>query len=461
MPREQRLAVLATLSPKALREVRRQTESLYSYIPRVSPSLEAPRHLAPIVKLFESAERGPVQAVLSTPPQHAKTETAAHALAKFIGRNPHRRNGYATYEANRAQEIGEKVRAILLEDGIRTKGSRKRWTTAQKGGLITTGIAGPLTGRPIDGILIIDDPVKNRAEAESPVYREKHDQWFRSTAYTRLHPSASTFVILTRWHDDDLGGRLIKRGWPRVNLQAINDAGVALWEKARPAAWLEKVRVEVGEYTWWSLYQGEPRPRGGALFKNATLYKSKDGPDLSQGFEVSIGIDLAYSKKTHADWSVAVVMARAVRNDFSKKPVYYVLEVKREQCKAPVFKNIVREISGRYPFAKIRWYASGVEQGVGDLLSLSDGDTPGLALNVLPAVADKFVRAQPFAAAWNDSRILIPEDAPWASDFITEIVSFTGVNDPHDDQVDAGGSAYDELAPTSDLEFFNQMSTVN
>lgn len=443
--------ILAALGREELLELERVTESLMRYIPRVSPTLKSPLHLQPIVDVFESSLHTEQRVVISAPPQHGKTVVATHALPWLMGRNPRKRNGYVSYAADRAWRMSAEIRDVARAAGLRTRGSRKYWSLPQKGSLLATGIGGPLTGEGIDGALVIDDPVKNAAVAESLAHREQHYQWFNTTATSRVHPGGSIIVIQTRWHEDDLAGRLIKQGWRKINLQAVDDFGKALWEEQRPAAWLAEVRKQVLEYVWWALYQGEPRPRGGALFINAQLHKGL--PNLEAGFQVGVGIDLAYSRRTRADWSVAITLARAQNLDPSIKPIYYVLDLQRQQVKAPVFKETLQALREKYPYAKMRWYAGGGgEMGVGDFLATAEGDVEGLDVEVLPAKNDKLARAQPLAAAWNDGRILVPEDAPWGPALVQEVTNFTGVTDVHDDQVDALAAAYDVLQPTSDEE---------
>lgn len=452
-PAEKREKFLASLSAAELRELEFLSESLLDFLPRVSPALQAPEHLKPLVECFNRCESGPVRAVISTPPQFGKTQLALHALVRMIRRDSSRRHAYISYAADRSEAMSRGARDIAENAGAEVGGTLKIWRTDSGGGVVWTGIGGPLTGFGVTGCMVVDDPIKNRVEAESALMRERAFQWFTDVALSRLHPGASCIVVATRWHEDDLSGRLIKRGWQEINLPAINDAGESLWPSARPVEWLNGVRAEVGEYTWASLYQGRPRPRGGALFGDATFYKQlPDGPEY--GFRTAIGVDLAYSKKTHADYSVAVVLTRVTnRNDPKALPLFYVREVVRKQVLAPEFKNVhLRGLRSRYPGAPMRWYAAGAEKGVGDFIRAAEGPTPGVPLEVLPAKGDKFVRAQPFAAAWNGDakagnpgRVFVLEGAPWVEAFLGELQAFTGVNDVNDDQVDGGGTAYDLL----------------
>jgi len=318
---------------------------------------------------------------------------------------------------------------IANSAGLPWTGSVRRWYTRANGGLLATGVGGPLTGYGVDGLMIIDDPYKNRAEAESSAYRSKVDSWFRSVAATRVHPKGSIIVIQTRWHPNDLAGTLINEGWDTVHLKAMSDEGEALWPEKWPAESLRAKRKMVGEYDWASLYQGQPRPRGGKLFSECRTY---DELPLDIKF-IRIGCDFAYSARTHSDYSVAVAVAKYKDN-------YYILDVIREQVQASDFAEKLRWFSNKWD-AQMHAYVAGPEFGV-----LNTFQALGVHVHGRQAYADKFVRAQRFAAAWKAQRVLVPRDAPWVTDYLGELFDFTGVSDAHDDQVDATVAAFDYLA---------------
>jgi len=405
----------------------RSSESLLDFVAR-SPGLESPRHLAPIAKVLETALDKPIRAVFSTPPQHGKTVLLSHALVRLLQRYPKRRNAYVTYEARRAEEVSLDIQRIATDAGLRWDGSRKIWRTAQGGGLFATGVGGPLTGYPVDGLMLVDDAIKNRVEAESSVIRNRIHNWFTSVALTRCHPIASVVIVATRWHSDDLSGRCIKAGWESVNLKAVQN-GKALWPEQRPIEWLEEQRRQIGEYDWSSLYMGEPRNRGASVFHDVVLCD-----ELPTQARYAIGIDFAYTAKTHSDYSVAVVLAEL-------DGTYYVVDVRRQQVTAPEFAETLRDLMDLYPGSKRCAFIAGPERGVVDMLNA----THKLGIQPLPATTDKFVRAQPVAAQWNNGNLLVPRHAEWTESFVDEIVSFTGVSDAHDDQVDALAGAYAAL----------------
>jgi predicted phage terminase large subunit-like protein len=301
------------------------------------------------------------------------------------------------------------------------------------GGVLASGIGGGWTGHGLDW-LIVDDPHKDRAQAESRVYRDAVEAWFRSAGITRVEPGGSVIVVHTRWHPDDLIGRLeqdTEIGWERVHLQAINDEGQALWPARWPVERLDARRREAGPYEWASLYQGEPRPRGGTVFGDPTFCDALP----KTGYTVNYGADLAYTAKTSADWSVCIRLLRV-------GDTYYIADVRRKQVDAPAFTMILRAMVAEAP-GRILWHCSGTEKGAADFIRKT---VPQLV--TVPAKGDKFVRAQPVAAAWNAGKVLIPRDAPWASALVSELCNFSGVGDEQDDQVDALGSAHAGAAPS-------------
>lgn len=427
----QRAAVLDSFSDEALRTL--NGESLLEFIPRMSKGYEAPRHLLPLVRELERARDEEVRLVVHAPPRHTKTETILHAIAWMLEDEPARTHAFATYSSDLSSSKSRKARILAEAAGVRLASDGNRlgeWRTTAGGGLLATGVGGPLTGHGVSGLLVVDDPVKNRVEAESATMRERVWEWFNDVAYTRLERGGSVIVVMTRWHPDDLAGKLVREsGWRYLRLPALDGNGGALWPSRFPAEKLAEIREQVGEYTWASLYQGEPRSRGGALFTDARTYDALP----TEGCRVAIGIDCAYTAKKSSDYSVAVVMAEA-------KGVFYLLDVLRVQSALPVFRARLDGARAAHPRARTRWYTSSIESEIAHMI----GVEPQLARE------DKFVRAQPVAAAWNAGKILVPKHAPWLDAFLAEVMSFTGVNDDHDDQVDALAAAYDVLAPSSD-----------
>lgn len=409
--------------------------TLYQFIPRLGRAFGEPKHLDPLVRSLEAAWTRPIYQTAHAPPRHAKTDTVLAWAALTLRRQPWRTVAYISYEAHIARSKSRKARAWYLGSGGRladAAASLSEWRTPEGGGFLSGGIGGPLTSQGVD-ILVIDDPYKHRQQAESAAYRQMVADWWGDVGETRIEPGGSAFIFHTRWTTDDLIGHVLEGeggdDWePHIRLPAIDDSGQPLWPERWSAEALDRKRRSGGEYTWLSLYQGLPRPRGGAVFRDVYYYD-----ELPKTYRVGVGVDLAYTARTHADYSVAVVLAESGGN-------LYVLDVKRMQVDPPQFAGVLRSIKASYPGARFHSFMSSTERGIADLLR-AEGGVP-IVGELASSTGDKFVRAQPAAAAWNDGKVFVPRSAPWLEEFIREVSTFSGVGDRHDDQVDALASAF-------------------
>jgi predicted phage terminase large subunit-like protein len=437
----------------------RGADSLLDFVHETSrdrgerPVFQRPDHLAPLAAAFARALEGPQRLLLSVPPRHGKTETLLHGIAWWLWLNPRSEVIYSGYSGTFAEGKSKRVRDIVQALGVPLSKDTKRaneWKIAAGGGLRARGRGGSITGHGAN-LLIIDDPISNREEAESAVVRQNTFDWFTSTAMTRVEPGGSVIVVHTRWHDDDLIGRLAEQGgWDYINLPALTPVG-SLW----PARWsvkdLEVRRREVGEYDWSSMFQGEPRPRGGRLFNPITERGEYTHPfisdlELAGRWRIVIGADPAATEKTSADYSVAVVLA------VTGEPgtISYradVLDVWRGQVEIPKFAAKLVEMS-RHWNAPVVCESQGGFKAVPQMMRLVDKD---VIVFEITALGDKFTRALPASAAWNDGRIRVPVFAPWRKDFLAEVTKFTGVKDAKDDQVDALAHAFNALAQIKPL----------
>ena len=297
--------------------------------------------LAPHLGLIDSqlldVAKGGARVIVCMPPRHGKSELVSRYFpAWFIGTFPERRVMLASYEADFAAGWGAKARDLLDRTGgafgVRVRGdssARGRWdVVGHEGGMVSVGVGGAMTGRGADA-LIIDDLVKNYEEAHSPTQRDRVWDWFRSVAYTRLEPGGSIVVIQTRWHEDDLVGRLLENEaerWQVVSLPALAEAddplgraeGAPLWPSRFDRAALEEKRQTLGSYLWSALYQQRPSPAAGAVFRREWFRTFTDAGDAYRLGEVMwpksecrrfCTVDLATSTKTSADYTVIATWA--------------------------------------------------------------------------------------------------------------------------------------------------------
>lgn len=259
------------------------------------------------------------------PPRHGKSQQCSIDFPSwYLGRNPTKEVITASYSAELAQDFGAKTREKVNGEAFKLvfpevqlkedEQARGHWRTKQGGGYVAVGVGGSITGRGAD-ILLIDDPIKNREEADSEVYREKVWNWFTSTAFTRLHPKGVVVVILTRWHLDDLAGRILAnpqlKGRTKVlSLPAIatereprRETGEALWPERYDLKALEEIKGTVGPYDFQSLYQCSPILSENQEFKDDWIRRCSEGEATALNTRRFLTIDTAMSKEQRADFS--------------------------------------------------------------------------------------------------------------------------------------------------------------
>jgi len=411
---------------------------LLDFMPALSPKFEAPRHLQPIADLFERIARGePVRAVTNVPPRFGKTELILHGGAWLLLQRPSLQLGYASHGQRIAEKKSRRMRELARRAGVplaNDSKSRSDWRTGDdEGGCWATSPSGAVTGEGFD-VLVLDDLTPGRAAAESSASRERINEWLIADALTRLEPGGSCILNQTRWHPDDPAGRALALGWEHVNLQALDDEDRSLWPERWSSEQLKATRETMGGpdgYEWCSLYMGNPRGRGARVFGDVHTYDPLELTSVPA--RISIGLDFAYSTRTSADWSVAVVLAEV-------NGAFFVLDVIRSHDEPRVFRSRVQLLRETHPRAQVCAYAASTEMG--GIEFIRDGGVP---IDGRVATVDKFSRAIRVAAAWNTGRIFLPRSAPWLDAFVSELCGFTGVKDRHDDQVDALAAAFDKL----------------
>jgi len=460
-------AVLAAMTPAerarylTFASSRLGGEPLRDFICRLTPHRPPPKHVNPIIHAMERARHGPIRVVISLPPRHVKTETIMNGLAWWMTQTPADTNAYASYNQEQAEGKSRIIRERALAAGVELKddtASVHEWRTTAGGGLV---VGKGLTGKGVQGLLVIDDLFKDMADANSRAEREKKWEWFCSVAMTRLE-GASVIMVGTRWHKDDVIGRVIAqddereadgldREWEVINLAALAEAGDPLGRPLGACLWpgspydetyLKNLKRTIGEYVFAALFQGRPRPKGSTLFGRPTYYDPKTFK--IDGKRIVIYADPAATKKTTGDFSVILAMAV---DGYGATQKGWILEVDRERRSVPKFMTDLSAFQARWGNTSAKVEAFGMAKAIPDMLVATDedarveGDTPP---------GDKFLRAQPAAAAWNDpegSRLLVPISAPWLKDFLGELEDFTGVNDAHDDQVDCVSGAWNSVTP--------------
>lgn len=448
---------------------------LVDFVPAISPRFSAPHHLPQLLDYFRRVDAGEeVRGLLSVPRRHAKTETLLHGIAWLLLRHPDWMIGYAGYNDDFVRTKSRLARDYARKAGVQLRSdstSVNEWLTTSGGGVIARGIGGSWTGHGVQ-LFIVDDPHKDRTEAESAAHRRRVHDFHSSVGVSSVEPAAgettggSMLGVHTRWHEDDYIGRLLndeEAAWEYTNLPAINDGtdpnrglGEPLWPDRWPLDRLLKRKADVGEFEWASLYQGHPRPRGAQIF-SGDVFLYDELPAF--GYQVSVAIDLAYSKKKTADWSVLLVMLGTMT---PAGPRYYVVDVVRMQGPPSAFAARAEPVLTEWPAIDWSWRVAGQEGGVADLLR----DAPHhLPIRERPTTSDKFISSQPVAAAWNRGEVLFPSKKAaetnaipngdlaypkkgmgWVAKLISEVKGFTGQDGATDDQVDTLITAHEDLS---------------
>ncbi|MGW2183931.1 terminase large subunit domain-containing protein [Streptomyces sp. NPDC001732] len=281
------------------------------------------RHLDLIDQVFRDIACGIPRKVLTTmPPRHGKSRRAARgAPLWYLSRHPDHRVMIASYSADPADDHGRWIRDAINGYGDQIglylhAGSKaaNRFDLADEhgnrldGGLVTAGVGGGLTGKGAH-LAIVDDPIKDAADAESPTMRRRLWDWWASVLNTHIEPGGSILVIQTRWHEQDLAGRILAgddaTDWTILDLPAIVDSeddalgrpvGTPLWPIRYGRKALEKIRRAVGERVWWSLYQQKPRPLEGGVWKWPWITDNRLTPMQFRGVDLTrivVAVDTA------------------------------------------------------------------------------------------------------------------------------------------------------------------------
>ena len=328
-----------------------------------------------------------VRLILELPPRHGKSDQATIKFPSWtLGKFPDLPVVVSSYSADLAEDFGQKTRDLMNSQnyqGIFTTRLRAdtkakgRWMTDKNGGYTAVGVGGSITGRGFK-IGIVDDPFKNREEADSPVIREKVWNWWTSTFYTRQEGITAIIVIMTRWHTDDLVGRLLEQQekkqlagetnidrWEVIRFPAIAEEnelcrkkGEALWRTKFPLEKLETIRNAIGTLDFEALYQQSPINSLIAEFKKE-YFKYFEETQLPKPFDIDITLDPAISKKKEACNSAIVAVGKQ-----AEKPDWYVLDYKADKFNPGelidatfyMYTNLQRQ----YPFANIHVYVEGV-----------------------------------------------------------------------------------------------------
>lgn len=424
--------------------------------------------------------------MLFVPPRYGKSELASRRLPPFIyGRDPDAEVIAASYSAELSSSINRDVQRIIdspeyheLFPETTLSRSANSLTTAtghymrnndifeivgREGVYKSAGVGGGITGRGFK-YGIIDDPYKNRKEAESKTTRNAVWDWYTSTFSTRKEKGAKILLILTRWHEDDLAGRLLKLAkddpnadqWEVVSFPAIatgelhpadpREEGEPLWPEKFDLEDLKRTKASIGSYEWSALYQQKPSPAGGSIFKRHWFQYYTERPSYFD--QILTSWDCTFKDNESSDYVAGQVWGRVGAN-------YYLLDQYRDRMDFPTTIRSVVSLKNKWP----RSYEILVEDKANGPAVISTLQNKISGIIPVNPEGGKVVRAQAVTAAVESGNVFLPDPsvAPWVGDFVEEAVSFPkGLND---DQVDAMTQALNrfmngDIAMVSDNNFW-------
>jgi len=438
---------------------------------------------AKLQQVSEDTAKGiPHRLIITMPPRHGKSEVISKKFPSWhVGNNPEHEIILASYAADLAYDHSRIARATLHDhkalfdvDIAKDSSAVGRWgIQGYRGGLFAVGVGGPIIGRGAH-IGIIDDPFKNAEEANSETIRKKVWQWYTTTFYTRLAPGASVIILMTRWHEDDLVGRLLKKQeedkkngkdyipWEVINIKAIAEEGDTLGRKPGEALWPERYPINVlreiqstlGSYYFAALYQQSPRPAKGNKFKKA-WFRYFEEQDEYYILHTANGVkrylksdcwrfqtaDTASSEKQSADYTVLT--------DWVVTPEYDLLidDVFRDRMEVPEQERIFET---RYRLKNPKFQA--IETKNTGIALRQYLIRKSLPIKELKADTDKVTRAATIMVMYENGKVYHRQGAHWLGDWEEELITFP--NGKNDDQVDTASYAGIVVSTTNQYEIY-------
>jgi len=407
-------------------------------------------HLALTRQYLDKVTRGEIdRLMIFEPPRHGKSEMVTVRYPVWrMERHPEMRVIIGAYSQTLANRFSRKSRRIARErlQLNEERAAAEEWETVEGGGFRAVGVGAGVTG--MGGhLIVIDDPVKNREEANSEAYRERCWSWYTDDLYTRLEPGGAVILIMTRWHEDDLAGRILASeeadDWTVMSLPALaeendlmgREMGEALCPERYDLAALGRIQQTLG-HSFYALYQQRPQPLEGGMFKWGWF-------EIVEAVPWNLVRVVRYWDKAGtagAGAYTAGVLMGLING------IFYLLDVVRGQWSAGVREQTIKTMAD---LDRQQWgdvYEVWVEQEPGSGGKESAENTirnlAGFTVHADRPTGDKALRAEPYAAQAEAGNVRIVR-GDWNAAYLNELTSFpTGA---FADQVDASSGAFVKL----------------
>lgn len=425
--------------------------NLREWLGRVSPQFNWRwPHIRAIGDALDDVTAGKCKRLmLFLPPRHGKSEFATIRYPVYrLECNPALRVIIGAYNQTLAAKFSRRSRNIARERMTISddRSAADDWETPQSGGVRAAGVGSGVTGHGAD-LIIIDDPVKSREEAESRAYRDRCWDWYTNDLYTRLEPGGAIILIMTRWHTDDLAGRILAsesgQSWRVISLPAIAERddplgrgeGEALCPDRFPVDELLGIKRVMG-LAFTALYQQRPHPKEGGLFKVGKVELVADCPATMRRVRYW---DRA-ATADGGDYTVGLLMGA------SDDGVFYVEDVVRGQWDSETRQQVMRQ-TAESDTLRYRNVLTAAEEEPGsagkDVSAAFYKLLAGYSVDVERVTGSKETRAIPLSDQWNVGNVKVKR-AAWTADYLAEMAEFpTGA---HDDQVDTSSGAFNKLS---------------
>ena len=423
--------------------------------------------------LVRAANTPDSRLIITMAPQEGKSVRVAGDFPTWLlTQDPDLRIVTASYGQALANRNGRAIRRRITEHpdlGLRLapdNGAAHEWSLdGHEGGVLSVGVGAGVTGRAAD-VLLIDDPIKDRAQADSGTYRENVWSWWTDAASARLAPGAPVILILTRWHHDDLAGRLLDRdrdaGWELLNIPAqcedpdTDPLGRELGEfmvsaRGRTRQQWEQRKRTAGSRTWASLYQGRPTPDTGNLFPadawarytQPPWIERDDGsrviPDATGNPDIELcqSWDFTFKDTKGSDYVVGQVWLR-------RGVDVYLLDQVRRRAGFSESVQMMLDLTARWPQAVLKLVE---DKANGPAILNAIRSRVGGLVPVEPE-GSKYARAAAITPLVESKNVHLPDPTlvdgtAWVTTLTEEARDFPGA--PHDDTVDAMTQAVHRL----------------